>query len=155
MKRILKPMAKHIQCVTMWRLCMLNMFFVCCVVNVSNVHRPFVNMFRVQKHVTHLKCNITPEKLRSQKESNLPTIIFSGANSLLNFGGQNLAARADPSTMDMYKILEGNTVTYQVVHDSSHQLLTCWMVGLFQPFFGGWESLWNTVDGSGIPRTSS
>ena len=29
-------------------------------------------------HFTHLKFNIAPEKLPSQKESNLPTIIFQG-----------------------------------------------------------------------------
>ncbi len=34
---------------------------------------------------THLKFNIAPEKLPSQKECNLPTIIFSEA--MLNFGG--------------------------------------------------------------------
>ena len=34
--------------------------------------------FQTHSAITHLKFNIAPEKLPSQKESNLPTTIFQG-----------------------------------------------------------------------------
>ena len=38
----------------------------------------FLFFLRFCHNGTHLKFNIAPEKLPSQKESNLPTIIFQG-----------------------------------------------------------------------------